>query len=115
MITLSNTALAGIGVVTVAIIVYLFKYFLRSAERQTNLRWDQKEAADREFRKEQIEDAYQQMRGMEILSNGLSVMMRHMITGDHIEDLERAQQQLEAYQTENNSRLMHKAAKYNLR
>jgi len=107
--------LIAIGAVTVAVIVYIFNWALRSAERQTNIRWDQKEAADREFRKEQIEDSYQQMRGMDILSNGLSVIMRHMITGDHIEDLERAQHQLEAYQTENNNRLMHKAAKYNLR
>ena len=112
---MSTSALASIGVIAVAVIAYAFNWAVRSAERQTNIRWDQKEAADREFRKEQIEDAYQQMKGMEILSNGLSVMMRHMITGDHIEDLERAQQQLEAYQAENNDRMMHKAAKYNLR
>ena len=111
-----NTAgLAGIGAITVAVIVYLFNWALRSVERQTNLRWDKKEADDREFRKEQIEDTFQQMRGMEILSNGLSVLMRHMITGDHIDELERAQQALEAYQSENNTRLMRKAAKYNLR
>lgn len=112
---MNTSTLVSIGIVTVAVIGYVFNWALRSVERQTNKRWDQKEAADREFRKEQIEDAYQQMRGMEILSNGLSVMMRHMITGDHIEDLERAQQQLDAYQTENTARMMHKAAKYNLR
>ena len=115
MIQLSSTALIGVGITTVAVIAWIFNWALRSAERQTNIRWDQKEAADRDFRKEQIEDAYQQMRGMEILSNGLSVMMRHMITGDHIDDLEHAQQALEAYQSENNTRLMRKAAKYNLR
>ena len=55
------------------------------------------------------------MRGQQVIGDCLHEVLRHMITGNHIEDLERVQTELEAFRQENQSALMKKAAKYNLR
>ena len=64
---------------------------------------------------EQIEDAVRQLKGQEVMTNSLLVILRHMITGDHVEDLERAQSDLEKFRKENDEAMRTKAAKYNLR
>ena len=78
-------------------------------------RFSKKEMADQEYRKEQIEDAIRQMKGQQVIGDCLHEVLRHMITGNHIDDLERVQTELEAFRTENQSALLRKAAKHNLR
>ena len=113
--TLSPNALAWIGAGAVAVIAWLFKWGLESVKKQVDTRLNQRDQDDREFRQEQIEDAYNAMRGQQVMTDCLSVMLRHMITGDHIEDLERVQGELSTYAEENNRTMTRKAAKYRLR
>lgn len=47
------------------------------------------------------------------MSSCLAVILRHMITGNHIDDLERAQREVEAFRDENQQAITRKAAKYN--
>lgn len=112
---MSNQALVAIGGVTVAVIAWLFKWSLETVKRQVNERLDSKAREDQEFRKEQIEDAYRNMKGQQVTADCLRVILRHLTTGNHVEDLERMQRELEKYSTENQASLMQKAAKYNLR
>ncbi|MBR6464570.1 MAG: hypothetical protein IKS81_04700, partial [Verrucomicrobia bacterium] len=78
-------------------------------------RFARKEREDQDFRKEQIEDAILQGQGQQVMSTCLAEILKHMITGNHIEDLERAQQDLESFRRDNEAALLRKAAKYNLR
>ena len=55
------------------------------------------------------------MKGQQVIGDCLHEVLRHMTTGNHIEDLERVQAELEAYRQENQAAMMKKAAKYNLR
>lgn len=101
-----------IGIGTVAVISWLFKWWITST---LDSKFAMREREDQEFRKEQIEDTYRQLKGQQVMTNSLLVILRHMITGNHVEDLERAQSQLSEFQTENEAAIMKKAAKYNLR
>lgn len=94
---------------------WVFKFALESVKRDVNKRWDEKDRDDKEYRKEQIEDAIRAQRGQQVMGNALREILRHMITGNHIEDLERVQQDLEVYSAENNEALLKKAAKHNMR
>lgn len=101
-----------IGIVAVAVIGWLFKWWIT---KTLDSRFARREREDQEFRKEQIEDTYRQLKGQQVMTNSLLVILRHMITGNHIEDLERAQTQLSDFQVDNEAAIMKKAAKYNLR
>ena len=114
-ITLSSRTLALVGTATVAFLVWLFKFALESVKRDVNKRWDEKDRADQEYRQEQIEDAFRQQEGQIIMSDAIAQIMKHMITGNHIEDLEKQQKKLEAFRSENEQAMIRKATKYNLR
>lgn len=101
-----------VGIGTVAVVSWLFKWWITST---LDSKFAKREREDQEFRKEQIEDTYRQLKGQQVMTNSLLVILRHMITGNHIEDLESAQSQLSEFQAENNAAIMKKAAKYNLR
>ena len=105
-------AYAAVGAAVLAGVIWFGKWWItKSLEAGFN----RKEREDQEFRREQIEDTYRQLKGQQVMTNSLLVILRHMITGNHIEDLERAQTQLSEFQTENEAAIMKKAAKYNLR
>lgn len=112
---LSPNALAWIGAGALAVLAWLFKWGLDSFKKQVDSRLTQRERDDKDFRQEQVEDAYNQMLGQQVTTDCLHVMLRHMITGDHIDDLERAQTELDRYRETNTQRMTRKAAKYNLR
>ena len=114
-IALSSTTLILIGSATVAFFAWLFRFALESVKRDVNKRWDEKDRTDKEYRQEQIEDAFRQQEGQIIMSDCLSQIMRHMITGNHIEDLEKQQKKLEAFREENERAMLKKATKYKLR
>lgn len=109
---MSNQGYIIIGIGTVAVISWLFKWWITST---LDSKFAKREREDQEFRKEQIEDAYRQLKGQQVMTNSLLVILRHMITGNHIEDLEHAQTQLSEFQVDNEQAIMKKAAKYNLR
>lgn len=113
--TMNSSTLALIGMVTVAIASLAFKIMLNSVNHQINSRMDQAEKERQDWQKEQIEDAYQSMTGQQIMSNCLREILRHLITGDHIDDLERVQTDLEEYAREVERSQRRKAAKYNLK
>ena len=114
-ITLNSSALALIGSGVVAFLVWLFKFALESVKRDVNKRWDEKEQQDKEYRQEQMEDAFRQQEGQIIMSDAIAQIMKHMITGNHIEDLEKQQQRLEAFRADNERAMLKKATKYGLR
>lgn len=105
-------AYIAIGVMVVAGVGWLLKWWLA---KSLDARFEAREREDREYRKEQIEDAIRQQRGQQVMSRSLQVILQHMITGDHVDELERSQRELEAFADENNAALLRKAAKYNLR
>ena len=49
------------------------------------------------------------------MTNSLLVILQHMIYGNHVENLERAQQDLQAFRADNEAAILEKATKYNLR
>lgn len=105
-------AYAAVGAAMLAGIVWIGKWWIT---KSLDAGFERKERLEQEFRKEQIEDTYRQLKGQQVMTNSLLVILRHMITGNHIEDLERAQTQLSEFQTDNEAALLRKASKYNLR
>ena len=101
-----------VGIGTVAVVSWLFKWWITST---LDSKFAKREREDQEFRMEQVEDTYRQLKGQQVMMNSLMVILRHMITGNHVEDLEGAQTQLSEYQSDNEQAIMKKAAKYNLR
>ena len=83
--------------------------------KSIDMRFEKREREEMEYRKEQVEDALRQMKGQQVIGDCLHEVLRHMITGNHVEDLERVQTELEAFRAENQEALMRKAAKYNIR
>lgn len=114
-ITVSSGTLGIIGAGALAFLTWLFKFALESVKRDVNKRWDEKDSEDKAYRTEQIEDSFRQQQGQIIMSDCLAQIMKHMITGNHIEDLEKQQARLEEFRTENERALLKKATKYNLR
>ena len=103
---------AAIGAAVLAGIIWFGKWWIT---KSLDAGFARKERVEQEFRREQIEDTFRQLKGQQVMTNSLLVILRHMITGNHIEDLERAQTQLSEFQTDNEAALLRKAAKYNLR
>ena len=107
---------AAIGGTFLALLIWVLGWLVpKLIGNSIDSRFAKKERSDQEYRKEQIEDAIRQMKGQQVIGDCLHEVLRHMVTGNHIEDLERVQVELEAFRTENQQALMRKAAKYNLR
>ena len=82
--------------------------------RSIDSQFEKKDREDREYRKEQIDDTIRQQQSQQVIMNSLLVILRHMITGNHIEDLEKAQKDLEICHKDNEAALLKKAAKYSI-
>ena len=107
---------AAFGAGFLALLIWVLGWLVpKLVGNSIDTRFAKKERADQEYRKEQIEDAFRQMKGQQVIGDCLHEVLRHMTTGNHIEDLERVQAELEAYRQENQAAMMKKAAKYNLR
>lgn len=106
----------AIGVAVVSLLSWLFGILLpKLIGRAIDSRFERKTREDREYRKEQIEDAIRQQKGQQVMTKSLLVILQHMIYGNHVENLERAQKDLQAFSAENEAAILQKAAKYNLR
>lgn len=114
-ITIDAEMVMKVGAVTVIVIGGLITFVIELVKRQVYRRMDQAESDRREWQKEQVEDQIRASRGQQVMSDSLNVILRHMIYGDHVEDLERSQQELQTFREENNAAILRKAAKYNIR
>ena len=115
IVTIDAELLSKVGAATVVIIGALITFVVELMKRQVNKRLDKADEDRRDWQKEQVEDAIRASKGQQVMSDSLNVILRHMIYGNHIEDLERSQQELQDFRRENNEAMMRKAAKYNLR
>ena len=115
MVEMNSSTLALIGLGTVAVLSLVFKVMLSSVNHQVNMRMDQAEKERQDWQREQVDDAYQAMKGQQIMSTCLKEILKHLITGDHIDDLENAQRDIEAYAREVEDSQRRKAAKYNIK
>lgn len=114
-IAIDTEMVMKIGTVTVLVIGGLITFVVELVKRQVYSRMDQAEKDRQDWQKEQVEDAIRASKGQQVMSDSLNVILRHMIYGNHIEDLERSQQELQDFRRENNEAMLRKAAKYNLR
>ena len=114
-ISIDSETLFRIGSLTVLIIGALITFAVELVKRQVYKRMDKEEEDRREWQKEQVEDAIRAAKGQQVMSDSLNVILRHMIYGDHVEDLEQSQRDLQAFREESNAAMLKKAAKYNLR
>lgn len=114
-ITIDTEMVLKIGTLTVIVIGGLITFVVELVKRQVYTRMDQAEQDRREWQKEQVEDAIRASKGQQVMSDSLNVILRHMLYGDHVEDLEQSQRELLQFREENNAAMMRKAAKYNLR
>jgi hypothetical protein len=105
---LSDKALIWIGGGVIALAVIIIKWALDRVLRKVDQRLDERD-------KENEEDVLHSLKGQQVVMDCLHEMLRHMITGDHIADLERVQTEMEGYRQENKDRTLKKAAKYESR
>lgn len=103
---------AAIGALVVTAVVWLAKWWI---SKSLDSRFERREREEREYREEQVKDAIRQQKGQQVMTNSLLVILQHMIYGNHVENLEKAQKDLQAFRTENEAAILQKAAKYNLR
>lgn len=103
---------AAIGTLVVTAVVWLAKWWI---SKSLDSRFERREREEREYREEQVKDAIRQQKGQQVMTNSLLVILQHMIYGNHVENLEKAQKDLQAFRTENEAAILQKAAKYNLR
>lgn len=103
---------AAIGAAILAGSIWLGKWWIT---KSLDARFERRERDEREYRKEQIMDSVRQQQGQQVMTNSLLVILRHMIYGNHITDLEKAQNALKAFDDANTAAMQEKAAKYNLR
>ena len=115
IVTIDAELLTKVGAVTILIIGGLITFVVELMKRQVNKRLDKAERDRESWQREQVEDAIRASKGQQVMSDTLTVLLRHMIYGNHIEDLERSQQELQDFRRENNEAMLRKAAKYNLR
>lgn len=114
-IVVDGEMVTKIGTVAVLVIGGLITFVVELVKRQVYRRMDQAEEERAAWQKEQVEDQIRASRGQQIMSDTLTVLLRHIIYGDHVEDLERSQEELAAFKRENNEAMLRKAAKYNIR
>ena len=115
IVTIDAELLTKVGAVTVLLIGGLITFLVEIMKRQVNNRLDKAERDRESWQREQVEDAIRASKGQQVMSDSLNVILRHMLYGDHVEDLERSQQELQDFRRENNEAMLRKAAKYNLR
>ena len=115
IVTIDAELLTKVGGVTILIIGSLITFVVELMKRQVNKRLDKAEEDRHDWQKEQVEDAIRASKGQQVMSDSLNVILRHMIYGNHVEDLERSQQELQDFRRENNEAMLRKAAKYNIR
>ena len=115
IVTIDAELLTKVGGLTVLIIGGLITFVVEIMKRQVNKRLDKAEEERESWQREQVEDAIRASKGQQVMSDSLNVILRHMLYGDHVEDLERSQQELQDFRRENNEAMLRKAAKYNLR
>ena len=107
---------AVIGTVIVGLLIWLCGWLIpKLVGRSIDAHFERKDREAQEYRKEQIEDALRQQEGQQVMTDSLLVILRHMITGNHVEDLERAQNDLQEFRNKNEQAMRIKAIKYNLR
>ena len=107
---------AVVGAVVVGILVWTLGWLVpKLVGKSIDTRFEKKDREEQEYRKEQIEDALRQQEGQQVMTDSLLVILRHMITGNHVEDLQKAQKNLEDFQSKNERAMRLKAIKYNLR
>ena len=107
---------AIIGAVIVGILVWALGWLIpKLVGKSIDSQFEKKDRKEQEYRKEQIEDAMRQQEGQQVMTDSLLVILRHMITGNHVEDLERAQNDLQDFRDKNERAMRLKAIKYNLR
>ena len=114
-VTIDAEMVMKVGAIMIVVIGGLITFVVELVKRQVYHRMDQAESDRREWQKEQVEDQIRASRGQQVMSDSLNVILRHMIYGNHIEDLERSQQELQTFREENNAAILRKAAKYNIR
>lgn len=113
---MSTGSYAAIGAALLAGLIWVLGWLVpKLVGSSIDAKFAKREREEQDYRMEQIEDAIRQLKGQEVMTNSLLVILRHMITGNHVEDLERAQRDLETFRNENEQALRLKAAKYNLR
>ena len=113
---MSTAVYAWIGAAIVAGFAWVLGWLLpKLIGNSIDSKLMKRDREEQEYRKEQVEDQLRQMRGQLVIGDCLHEVLRHMITGNHIEDLERVQSELEAFRVENQTALIKKAAKYNSR
>ena len=113
---MSTSTYAFIGVAIVGFLAWILGWLVpKLVGRSIDSRFERKDREEQEYRKEQIEDAIRQQEGQQVMTDSLLVILRHMITGNHIEDLEKAQKDLELFRNKNEAAMRLKAVKYNLR
>ena len=107
---------AVVGAVVVGILVWALGWLIpKFVGKSIDSQFEKKDREEQEYRKEQIEDAMRQQEGQQVMTDSLLVILKHMITGNHVDDLEKAQKNLEAFQNKNEQAMRLKAIKYNLR
>lgn len=107
---------AVVGAVIVGIIAWVLGWLVpKLIGKQIDSHFERKDREEQEYRKEQIEDAMRQQEGQQVMTDSLLVILRHMITGNHVEDLERVQRDLQDFSRKNEQAMRLKAVKYNLR
>lgn len=106
--TVSDSTLLAIGGCVIALVVIIVKWAVDRALRKVDARLDERE-------KEQEEDVLHSLKGQQVMMDCLHEMLKHMITGDHIDDLEQVQSELEEYRRKNKDRTLKKAALYEAR
>ena len=112
---MSTGTYAAVGAAFIGLLVWILGWLVpKLVGSSIDARFARKERTDQEYRVEQVEDAMRQMKGQQVIGDCLHEVLRHMITGNHVEDLERVQTELEAFRRENQDALMKKAAKYKL-
>ena len=114
-VQIDTEMLLRVGSITVLLIGGLITFAVEMVKRQVYHKMDQAENDRRDWQKEQVEDQIRASRGQQVMSDSLNVILRHMIYGNHVEDLERSQQELQTFREENNAAILRKAAKYNIR
>lgn len=115
VVTIDAQILTQVGAVTLLVISGIVTFVVELMKRQVNKRLDKAEEDRREWQKEQVEDAIRSSKGQQVMSDSLNVILQHMIYGNHVENLERSQQELQDFRRENTEAMLRKAAKYNLR
>ena len=107
---------AVIGAVVVGVLVWVLGWLVpKLVGKSIDSQFERKEREEREYRKEQIEDALRQQEGQQVMTDSLLVILKHMITGNHVEELQKAQKNLEEFSAKNEAAMRLKAVKYNLR